>query len=129
MASVKPMVSSSFCFNLSKIASSLGKTELPLDFNALVLVEISLFPVTPFILLGSSQSRTAEANPMQLAVTEILTVAVDLICQYTLRVMSLSGSETFYCYLSIFLQQQAGARNSFQIVFVLLRRGRSYLRL
>ena len=86
------------CFYLSEVAFALGKAELPLDFNALILVEISLSPVTLFILLRSAQSRTAEPDPVQLAVAEILAIAVNLIRQYSLRVVSLSCSETLNCF-------------------------------
>ena len=77
------------CFCFSEIASPLGKAELSLNFYPFILIEICLLPVALFIFPGSAQSRPAELDSVRLAITEILTVAVDLVCQYALRVMSL----------------------------------------
>ena len=84
------------CFHFSKVAFSLGKTELPLNFNALVLVEICLPLVALFILFRSAQCRSAEPDSMQLAIAEVFSISVDLIRQHTLRILSFAGSVPLY---------------------------------
>ena len=82
-------------FNFSEIASPLGKAELSLNLYAFILIEICLLSVSLFVFPGSAQSLSAEPNPVRLAITEILTVAVDLIRQYAFRVVSLTGFVPF----------------------------------
>ena len=84
------------CFYLSKITFPLGKAELSLNLYAFILIEICLLPVALFIFPGSAQSRPAESDSVRLAITEILTVAVDLIRQYAFRVVPLTGFEALY---------------------------------
>ena len=57
------------CFYLSEVAFALGKAELPLDFNALILVEISLSPVTLFILPRSAHCGKRILDGAQVAST------------------------------------------------------------
>ena len=73
------------CFYFSEIAPTLGKAELSLNLYPFILVKICLLSVALLIFPRSAQSRPAEPDPVSFAITEILTVAVDLIRQHALR--------------------------------------------
>ena len=86
------------CVHFAEITFPFGETELSLHFDPLALVKNRLLSVTALVLLGSAKRRAAETDPMQLAIAEILTVSIDLICQHTLRIMSLPLTVTLYCF-------------------------------
>ena len=67
-----------------------------LYFHAFTFIQVILRLVLNLTLSRSAQSRAGEADSVFLAITEILTVSVDLIRQNTAGIMPFTLPEPFY---------------------------------
>ena len=70
-----------FCGYQSHAAFALCQTEPALHFHTVAFIPVVLSLVSGLALPGTSQCRTGEADPMRLAIAEILTVSVDFVRQ------------------------------------------------
>ena len=79
-----------FCGDQTHAAFAFRQTELSLHFHTLALIPVILNLVSGLTLLWTPQSRAGEADSVLLAIAEILTVSVDLVCQNTARIITLT---------------------------------------
>ena len=85
-----------FCGDQPHAAFALRQTESALHFHTLALIPVILGLISCLIPLGSSQCRARESDSVLLAITEILTVSVDLVRQNTAGIMPFTLPEPFY---------------------------------
>lgn len=88
------------CSDQSHAAFALCQTESALCFYSFAFIPVILCFVSDFAFLGATKRRSREPNAMCFAITEILAVAVDFVCQNPTWIMLFALPEAFHSFIA-----------------------------